>query len=401
MKEMKSVDYHHGNVGPYIQSGNNNTLTRSARYYFSPRWLGTGVIVVFVLGIVFYAEFVFVNYLFLPELNTTLPSAVNTSGWITCVVWHFLWCNMVLSYLRCIFTEPGGVPVAWMDSVPSGLNVRSLEEQEKNKTICFKCSPLNLKPERAHHCSICKTCVLKMDHHCMLICFFGSLLGPWVNNCVGFRNQKFFILFLLYVSLTSFWYMISLIPMLAFGLTSVIATGTNGVQLLIVAIIGFAFGFGLFCFAFVHFQLAMKNETTIENYSDRRQPNPYDLGRGENFRQVFGTNPLFWLLPLQTTVGDGLSFPRNDNGGDRVDTLFREDSVTEESDEQWDQGRPKVQLYNLDTPTSLAGALGSASSSGRSNSSASSSLSSSPSSGERNERGRRSEMNDRDWAKDK
>lgn len=31
-----------------------------------------------------------------------------------------------------------------------------------------------------------------MDHHC-----------PWINNCVGERNQKYFIQFLVYVGILS------------------------------------------------------------------------------------------------------------------------------------------------------------------------------------------------------
>ncbi len=50
---------------------------------------------------------------------------------------------------------------------------------------CDKC--LVVRPPRVHHCSICKGCIMRMDHHC-----------PWINNCVGQFNQKFFILFCLY-----------------------------------------------------------------------------------------------------------------------------------------------------------------------------------------------------------
>ena len=56
---------------------------------------------------------------------------------------------------------------------------------------CRKCN--SLKPPASHHCSICGRCIARMDHHC-----------PWVNNCVGFYNQKFFLQFLVYVFLGSF-----------------------------------------------------------------------------------------------------------------------------------------------------------------------------------------------------
>jgi hypothetical protein len=50
---------------------------------------------------------------------------------------------------------------------------------------CHKCH--HIRPPRAHHCSICDACVMRMDHHC-----------PWVGNCVGIGNHKLFWNFLLH-----------------------------------------------------------------------------------------------------------------------------------------------------------------------------------------------------------
>ncbi|KAG8423567.1 palmitoyltransferase swf1 [Metarhizium acridum] len=43
-----------------------------------------------------------------------------------------------------------------------------------------------LKPPRSKHCSLCKRCIAKADHHCIFI-----------NSCVGYGNQHWFILLLL------------------------------------------------------------------------------------------------------------------------------------------------------------------------------------------------------------
>lgn len=81
----------------------------------------------------------------------------------------------LLHFVRCVFTSS-----SVSDNPPS---ISSSALSNVTMKTCPKCS--NIKPSRSHHCSICGSCTLKMDHHC-----------PWVANCVGYFNYKYFCCFI-------------------------------------------------------------------------------------------------------------------------------------------------------------------------------------------------------------
>ena len=55
------------------------------------------------------------------------------------------------------------------------------------------------KPDRTHHCRQCGLCRLEMDHHC-----------PYIRNCVGYLNHKYFFLVLFYGAIDLILYAVTM-----------------------------------------------------------------------------------------------------------------------------------------------------------------------------------------------
>jgi len=228
----------------------------------------------------------------------TLPYLIKEFGVphaaFTTMIGFFLLGNLVFNYVMAMRTSPGEPPEHFTAETLALLSADPEKREGEPHRFCRKCN--KVKPMRAHHCSICKKCVLKMDHHC-----------PWINNCVGYRNYRYFLLFLIYLfAACAFYIFVGAEPIIS----AVTGHPTSG-PFLICSIICISAAISSGMFITWNAYLLMTNQSTIELYQSWMYPNRnklFDLGVVENLKEVFGDRPLSRaLLPSKCPPrGDGI-----------------------------------------------------------------------------------------------
>lgn len=246
--------------------------------------------------LIIYGQVATTRFVILPWLGYSIIGVINI------ICYNALSFVAMYSHYKAMTTDPGAVPACAkpLSNDQQEIDYEAHERWNGTENInnryrkyCKKCKAF--KPIRAHHCSICSRCIVKMDHHC-----------PWVNNCVGIGNHKLFLLFLFWINVMCDYSLLLIACRYAFcmlGRTD--CSGSDDGNLCIILLMVEAALFGLFTLCMMGDQSTVV--TTNQTQIDRLKKSRHEAKVVYN--EVFGcaADVSFqwkWLLPVAAVFPD-------------------------------------------------------------------------------------------------
>ncbi|XP_039044133.1 probable protein S-acyltransferase 16 [Hibiscus syriacus] len=217
-------------------------------------WVPVTVVVSSIVFVYFSTLFVFIERWF--GLLTS-PGIMNVVSFTSFTVMR------ALNYIFAITMDPGRVPSTFLpfcfptlpDFEDSSFVVHEIQRKGGDLTYCPKCS--HFKPPRAHHCFVCKICLLRMtcDRHFI-----------WINNCVGHANYKVFFIFLVYAEIACIYSLVLLVGSLTNDSQSDErqSTVSFGIIYVVFGLLLLPLSLALSVLLGWHTYLILQNKTTIE-----------------------------------------------------------------------------------------------------------------------------------------